>query len=174
MKKILLALLALGMVAFMAVNVHAEPRTYTLYLGKTDTGNTTTNVSGVSVLIVQAAGYKRTDGITDITGLEHLEDGTAIFQVSWVTINQVAQAIISGTTPHSTGATFTVRYRERLSNDVDWSLTTPITILSAMALSGNSLYQLPIDPEAMGEIRFEFISGATEFDGAKFKFRILK
>jgi len=102
MKKLFIALC---MVAFMAVNVHAEPRTYTLYLGKTDSGNTTTNVSGVSTLIVEASGYKRTDGITDITGLEYLEDGTAMIQVEAIEVSQGAANSVAT----NSGATFTLR-----------------------------------------------------------------
>ena len=166
MKKLLLALC---MVAIMVVNVHAGPKTYILYLGATDSGNTTTNVSGVSTLIIEGPQHQRSQGITDLIGLEHYDVGDAIMQVEVLTISQASQQSVAS----NSGATFTIRYRERVSSGVTWSLTNPVTIFDGVALSGNSLYQTVFYPEAMGQIRFEFISGATEFDNAKIKFRIL-
>jgi len=166
MKKLILAFC---MVALAAFNAYAEPRTYTLFLGKNNTGNETV-ASGTSIMIVQGQAIQRPVSATDITGLEYLEDGAAIIQVEELVVGLVPAAQGGD----NSGATFSLRYRERVTSGVTWSLTNPIEVISGMALSGNSLYQIPVFPEAMGEIRWEFISGITPFDHAKIVFRILK
>jgi len=170
MKRILQFLIIALMAFVWLPYASADSRTYYLYLGKTDSGNTTVAHSGVSTLIVQGYGIQRKDSVTDLTGLENLKDGTAMFQITALEVSQAAQ----GKGGDNSGATIWVRYRERIDSGVTWSLTSPISVVSGFAISGASMYQIPIYPELMGEQRWEFCtSGPTAFNNAIFKIRYL-
>ena len=169
MKRIFQVLI-IALMAFVCSYASADSRTYYLYLGTADSGNTTVAKSGVSTLIVQGHGFNRSMAATDITGLEKLGDGTAMFQVITLTASQAQQGA-GGT---YSGVTFWVRYRERIDASIPWSLTDYTSVVSGFAMSGNTSYQIPIYPELMGEQRWEFYtSGITPFDNAIFKIRYL-
>ena len=164
MKRIFQVLI-IALMAFVCSYASADSRTYYLYLGTADSGNTTVP-SGVSNLFVQGHGFNRSQSATDITGLEKLQDGTASFQV-----------VAIGTTPYATGAisgiSFTVRYRERIDSGVTWSLVQSVDVLSGMLFSGNSLYEVPFFPNLMGEQRWELVTGVTSLEFMKAKIRYL-
>jgi len=146
-------------------------RTYLLSLGTADSGNTTTYgaISGTSTLVVDGGKYKRSEATYIIDGMEKTDGEFYIFQIDTLTISQVQQAAGG----NYSGATITVRYRESTIDDSNsWAKAQTIDIISGMALSGNTRYQIPIYPEAVGCIRFDaYMSGVTPFDNIKAKFK---
>ena len=147
-------------------------RTYLLYLGTSDSGNTTTygSGSGTSTLVVDGGKYNRSEATYIIDGMEKTDGEFYIFQIETLTISQAAQARGSG---NYSGVTLTVRYRESTIDDSNsWAKAQTVDIISGMALSGNTRYQIPIYPEAVGYIRFDaYMSGITPFDNIKAKFK---
>ncbi len=146
-----------------------KEETYFLYLGTSDSGNSTQPSStGVSKMLVDGERYKRSESTFVIEDTDKLEGDYFGFQIDTLTISQ---AQTSGASNYS-GVTVTFQYKESMIDETaHWDAAQYIDIITAMALSGNTRYQVQIYPEALGFIRFYMApSGVTAFDNAKVKF----
>jgi len=167
-KLLVLAILAVALTAQTA-GATEDSIEYTLYLSSTlDTGVTTV-ASGTSTPVVAGGGYARADGGTIIHDLDKLGLATCVFQIQDIAASQgrVAAGGYSGTT-------FTVRYWESAVSGTTYSAKAQrVNIVSDLALSGNTLYQVPFYPVGMGDLGFEVVSG-TPLDRAVFVIKLMK
>jgi hypothetical protein len=151
--------LAIMMILFFAVVSNAKSPKWILYLGTSDPSPTAP--SGVSTLVVSGGGYNRADGHTVISGLDELKGDAWIVQIIGIDCP-------SG----SSGNTFTLRYKETVVNtDYHWEKAQTIDVFSGTALSGDSLIQVPVYPEGMGSIQWEWITGTESISGASIMFK---
>ena len=144
-------------------------KTYCLYLGTADSGNSTQHTpgTGVSNLIVDGGKYVRSESTYIIDGMDEVVTGYCIFQIDELTICD-AQQNYGG---DYSGATLNVRYKESLIDDtIHWDAASAVTIVPmSVAMSGNTKIVYPFAPDLAKYIRFEFISGITAYDNLKAK-----
>ena len=145
---------------------------YTLYLHASNNTGVTTVASGTSTMIVEGFNHTRSVGDTVINRLDLLDLGTCVIQLQEADVSQGVKGDASG---NYSGATFTLRYRESaISGSAHQGKAATTDLYTGMALSGNSLYQVEFYPVGMGNIDFQFITGATPFDRAVFKLYLLQ
>lgn len=134
------------------------------FLTLADSG-TTTVPSGVSEMEVNS-------GVTYVKGLENFKGATCILQLTSISGLTVPRGASNNWNTIDSGVTFTVRYKESIVRSLlPYAQTTDI--ISGMALSGNTPYQVRFYPEAMGYIAFEFVSGISQWETADFIFKVI-
>jgi len=162
MKRIFLILTVLVFL-FPISGLGADTKNYTLSLGSAISGNlTTASSAGTSIFAITSGPDIVRSGASVLNIAE--TDGTFYgFQITGITVSQ-AQQTAGG---DYSGNTITVRYKETLKNETRfWDAAQTVDIISAMALSGNTLYQVSVYPAAMGFIKLEaLLSGVTPLDG---------
>lgn len=175
MKRILAMLFILMIVS---VSVFADTgishRDHTLRLS--DSG-TTTVASGISTFEIITT--KEPSGVSEVF-IGRYNDAAAVVQIngaSGITISEghLGTDITTGSNSNS-GTTFSVVYFESALNTEDaWDAAYAnggTTVFNGVLFSGNTMTQQVIYPEALGYIRFRFITGITTIGAAEFIFRI--
>lgn len=163
--KRLICILAVLSTFIFAVPGWADVRTYTLFLGTSDSGNTTA-ASGTSNLIVQGASYQRITGASKITDMHKFGEGevSTVVQIEEITVSQHAQ----GQGGDNSGTTFTLRYRETVLSGTTYDNAASTTdIFTGTLLSGTTQRQTVIYPELLGDIEFQVLSGITPLEQFK-------
>jgi len=159
-------LLAILIILLMCSPVFAESRIYNLYLGTTNSGNTT-QASGTSTLVVEGGGFNRSNARTVINGINEFE-GYFNMQV------QLAQVVTSYAA--NSGATFTVRWQESdVNNPNAWTAASYYDVpgLTGVALSGNSKVICTFNTVSRPQfMRFSFLSGITLFENFQVQLKI--
>ena len=173
MKKLFTFLWVLGVLALLSTGASAagKVKTYLLYLGATDSGNTTVVSGGVSNLIIEGDGHNRSTGSLVISNIDERLEGFWTVQLDEITESQVQQDAGGSLDSMS----FTLRYRvSNIDNANAWSgvSTYDVPELNAITLSGTTRYQVGVEVPEAQFIRWDFLtSGATPFDHVKFKVR---
>ncbi len=172
MKKLFQILIITMFCLAITALVSAKAIRYTLYLDTAAnydaiSGNTTAPGGGVTNMVVAGAGLKRVHGKTTISNLANTDE-IWVIQVTNLTISQHAQAQGGD----NSGTTFSVRYKESLDSGTSfWNKAQTVDVITGMALSGNTLYQVEFFPAALGGLKWEFITGGTTtFDYAEIEF----
>jgi len=157
-------------IIFMVVGIvgvgpaSALVRTYYMYLSDTDSGSTTV-ASGVSTMVLEGSGIARSQGITTLTNTGRPR-GTYY-------VIQLYSATPAPNTGNSSAGTLTVRYKESLYDTTEhWAASGTSNLLSAIPLSGNTRQQVTWSPTSIGNMKFEFVSGATPFSDVILQLRV--
>lgn len=171
MKRIV-QIFTLLLVLAIPLSAYAKPRTYYLYLGKTDSGNTTVMNGGVSNMTVRGDGHDRSAGTYIIHSVDEKFDGYFTVQLTATTPSQ-AQIGLGG---DWSGVSFTLRYRiSEIDNANAWAGASNYDVpeFSGMALSsGTSRRQVTVEIPITKYLRFDFLTnGNTVFGHAGFILR---
>lgn len=169
MKKLIQALIVFALLVWI-VPAQGEVRTFFLYLGTTDSGNTTTT-SGVSNLIVAGGRYKRSDMSNIIHNVDLHFDGYFTVQLVEITVSQSQQGV-GGSLDN---VPFTLRFRKSdIDNAAAWAGASNYDVpeFSGIVLSGTTRRSVTVEIPNAEFVMWDFVTGGTTlFDHAKFKFK---
>ncbi len=169
MKK-LMKLFIVFILLFWLVPAQAEVRTFFLYLGTTDSGNTTVT-SGASNLIVEGGRYKRSDSSYIIHNVDLHFDGYFTVQLDEITVSQVQQQAAGSID----NVPFTLRFRKSdINTAAAWAGASNYNVpeFSGIVLSGTTRRSVTVEIPNAEFVRWDFVTGGTTlFDHAKFKFK---
>lgn len=163
MRKAILVMMVLAATLFAVSSVFAlqtDVKTYTVHLGTSDTGVTTTAKTGTNALVLDGQDFKRADGLTTLNDLSYMQSGNGVLWIRNIVGSQVQQKAGGD----YSGNTFYVAAKS-IGPNGDFAKAELIPITPVMAMnSGLTPFGLPFQLPAGKKTRIYLVStGVTPY-----------
>lgn len=158
MKRIFLFLF-IGLL-FISTQVEARTKIHTVYLGASDSGNTT-EASGTSILRVAGDGIARSKGMTIIHGLDMVNQKIA-FQITGASASQAEQGLAG----EDDSTTLNIFFQPTLDESIIAGASK--YYINSSLVSSASPYLIDLTgtlPGIIRSMRIGIVSGVTPLDG---------